>query len=212
MVVKWIVCRVPEPKRDAFAVAQSEWRLLQGTAGFLGQAGGWNVDEPTEACIVSLWTSMPHYEDFMARRHDEMLARTQQQQAYTRADVVLCERLLDIHGESGPFPAALPRAGLLRVADCQIHARRMSHFLKVQRDVWNPGMARVQGMLGGSFNWARSRDNQFVVITAWASSECHSRYMVDHFAELRHRSHAAQDIVQVTGRRVRLQPTWFAAP
>ncbi|WP_262984150.1 YdbC family protein [Priestia megaterium] len=40
--------------------------------GFIGQLGGWNVEDETDACILALWEDGTTYQEFMKHTHDSI--------------------------------------------------------------------------------------------------------------------------------------------
>ncbi|PLR85274.1 hypothetical protein CVD23_10015 [Bacillus sp. V33-4] len=55
LLVKWIRAEVPDDKREQFSEAQEQWAELRNLQGFLGQCGGWNQRNPSEACVIGFW-------------------------------------------------------------------------------------------------------------------------------------------------------------
>lgn len=82
MLLKWIICRVPEEWRAAFSTAQAGWGALRGVDGFGGQWGGWNAQSPEEACILALWRDEAAYQHFMDAVHDSIFVQTEQRRTY----------------------------------------------------------------------------------------------------------------------------------
>lgn len=84
---KWIRCQVEPHNKNSFSAAQARWSELAGLRGFLGQAGGWNVQQPTEACLVSFWKDADAYQDFMNNHHDPIFHRTGQAHSYNKITI-----------------------------------------------------------------------------------------------------------------------------
>ncbi|MFY4774384.1 YdbC family protein [Metabacillus sp. RGM 3146] len=91
MLIKWIQCKVSSGQKQLFSKAQEEWAALEKVKGFIGQAGGWSLTSPDEACIVSLWQSQESYEYFMKQEHDEIFLNSGQKSTYKRISVSLFE-------------------------------------------------------------------------------------------------------------------------
>lgn len=72
MLVKWILCQVPDSLRQDFDRAQRAWSALNQAPGFLGQLGGWARERTRQACILGLWTHPQAYERFMTELHDSL--------------------------------------------------------------------------------------------------------------------------------------------
>lgn len=84
---KWMHCQVEPHNKNTFAAAQARWSDLAGLPGFLGQMGGWNVHEPTEACIVSFWQDTDTYQHFMQNHHDAIFHKTGQAHSYRKITI-----------------------------------------------------------------------------------------------------------------------------
>lgn len=82
MLLKWIVCQVSEEQKESFSEAQASWKKLSDVPGFLGQWGGWNLKEPMEACILSLWSDQESYQTFMSQIHDRIFLNSNQEATY----------------------------------------------------------------------------------------------------------------------------------
>jgi hypothetical protein len=46
-----------------FSIAQERWGNLKDVDGFLGQIGGWDVNDPFEAGILSFWKDSNSFRD-----------------------------------------------------------------------------------------------------------------------------------------------------
>lgn len=107
MLIKWIRCQVEPENKERFRIAQARWRALHGLPGFLGQAGGWNEQNPLEACIVSFWESEELYRNFMKHDHDAILEKTEQIHTYSQISVLLYKGSLSMENDPLPFPERL---------------------------------------------------------------------------------------------------------
>lgn len=131
MFVKWISCAVPEPYSPGFASAQSGWTAITGTAGLVGQLGGW-AQSGTTALILAFWDDQPSYERFMAEEHDQVFQSTAQSATYTPIEIATGTSLLTMPG-AAPSPSEAIRASqVLRVADCTVHPGSDHHLRQVQ--------------------------------------------------------------------------------
>jgi hypothetical protein len=104
------------------------------------------------------------------------------------------------------FPADFAGASLVRLAHCHVRANRQAHFMRAQAEVWNPGMAEAPGMRSGVF--AQRGESDFLVLSLWQSAVDHERYLNERFPGLRQRSGAADDLDNITGDLVDLEPAW----
>jgi Domain of unknown function (DUF4937 len=87
MLMKWIKCQVIEENKRSFSKAQEGWGELRHCAGFMGQIGGWNRNEPYEAGILSVWQDLHCYESFMQHQHAEIFGKSDQGSPYTTISV-----------------------------------------------------------------------------------------------------------------------------
>lgn len=128
MLIKWIVCQVTPQQKEAFHRAQEQWGLLKEAEGFLGQWGGWNLDQPFEARILSLWQTPAHYEWFMNQLHDEILQQNRQNATYESIHVDHAENAISF-GDASAFARSNPDP-LLKVSDWEVPPRSLVPFLK----------------------------------------------------------------------------------
>ena len=208
MLLKLIVCHVPDANRARFSRGQNEWSALQGVEGFRGQVGGWNEKDPLEAVIVGLWRDEPAYARFMLEAHDLVFENNGQKGSYDASSVSLWDRLFDIPGSVTAMPPAIDGAGFARIAYCVVRRDRVEHFIEVQQRIWNPGMAGAGGMLAGAFSRSREDQRRFLVCTLWRSAVDHRAYVDDVFPYLPRRAEFERDCESLTGYVVPLLPTW----
>lgn len=207
-LVKWIVCQVPSALRTAFDEAQQRWAGLAAADGFLGQIGGWNQNEPTQACILAVWRDQSAYEQFMHRLHDEIVDQSNQQRTYTEIQVTMAQVMLPMPGAATDLDAALAAGTVLRVADCHVHRQQTDHFLSVQQQVWLPAMAASSGMLGGFFSRQTKEDDHYLVTTLWDTLTHHATYAANRVPTLRTEAATTDDLISLTGYVVALEPQW----
>jgi heme-degrading monooxygenase HmoA len=72
-------------------------------------------------------------------------------------------------------------------------------------------MQRSAGMLGGAFSVAADDADdarRFLVTTLWASEAAHAAYARDALPALREQANVADDLESITGRLIRVEPTW----
>ncbi|MEV6348692.1 DUF4937 domain-containing protein [Actinoplanes sp. NPDC051851] len=190
MLIKWVTCDVVD--RAAFGRGQLEWAALRGLPGFLGQCGGWGRQR---AHVFGFWADEGAYRAFMEGAHDH-LAKAQSG-TFGAIDVRLFDSVLDLGRGDGE---------LIRLAHCHVREGRQEHFVRAQREVWNPGMTASPGMTGGAFG--RHGDREFLVLSHWRSTADHRAYIRDRFMELRGRSGAATDLAEITGDLIDVVPEW----
>jgi heme-degrading monooxygenase HmoA len=209
--VKWIVCQVEESRRPAFDGAQRTWAVIATTAGFVAQVGGWTADG-TEACIVAFWADRGAYDRYVAYVHDAVTSASGQEQTYTGMEIVQASMLVRMRGAAASIAAAAGEAGFLRVADCRVPRERRGHFVNAQISVWEPGMAKTQGQLGGAFAVIDGADGEdddrYLVTTLWHDEAAHRAYVTDVQPGLREQARPDEDLRGISGRTVQLERGW----
>ncbi len=96
---------------------------------------------------------------------------------------------------------AIRTAQYLRIADCLVRPERRSHFIEMQKTVWQTGMAA--SMLAGAFWQDNSR---FLVTTLWASKAAHQEYIDTQFPLLQKLACPENDLS--AGVHLPLVPKW----
>jgi hypothetical protein len=208
MLLKWIVCDVADDDRAAFSRAQASWAALRTVEGFLGQAGGWNLAVPGQACIVGLWADVGAYERFMRDAHDRIVESSDQGRTYRAIRVLLVDVLVDIAGSGRALGTVLGDGGLLRVADCVLNPGRAAQFIEMQTSVWNPAMAAAGGMLAGAFGCVRRETDHYLVCTLWENAGVHQAYVDQALPVLQARAEIGLDLRRITGHIVTVEPSW----
>ncbi len=211
-LLKWIVCQVPPELRNAFDQAQQQWQRLAAAAGFLGQIGGWDQRDPTQACILALWRDRAAYDRFMAQLHDDIVAQSDQRRTYTAIHVSMAEVLFPMPGAAPELGGALAMGNVLRVADCQVHSAQIDHFVTVQQQVWLSAMDPSDGMLGGCVSRTSVEDTHYLVTTLWDTMANHERYVVNQVPTLRTQAAVNDELMTLTGYVVALAPQWSVLP
>ncbi|MFF2545189.1 DUF4937 domain-containing protein [Kitasatospora sp. NPDC058063] len=205
MIGKWIDCRVRPGAREAFAAGQRRWSVISDQPGLVGQTGG---REPgaDRALLLALWSDEPAYARFMRERHDRAAAHADQRSSCTGIEVATGPVVLTMPGAAPSLPAALARATVLRAADCRLRPGRADHFLDVQRELWAPGMAAADGMLGGTVT--RLSPGRHLVTTLWTTPAAHRDYTTHHLPALLARAGVPTDVRTLTGHLLPLEPSW----
>ncbi|WP_316528685.1 DUF4937 domain-containing protein [Kitasatospora brasiliensis] len=206
---KWIDCRVRPAAHEAFAAGQRRWSAISDQPGLVGQAGGW-ASGADRALLLALWADEPAYARFMRERHDQAAALADQRSSYTAIETATGPIVLTMPGAAPSLPAALTRATVLRAADCRLHPGRADHFLDVQREVWAPGMAAADGMLGGAVT--RLAADRYLVTTLWTTPAAHHAYTARHLPALLARAAVPTDVHTLTGGLLSLEPSWLVLP
>lgn len=210
MLLKWIDCRVPTGRKDAFSEAQRAWHRLAGVSGFVAQAGGWDINEPSRACVFGLWSDEPAYLNFMRDVHDEVFQPSGQRSTYEKCDTALFDVVSEMPAEGPGFIDALESARLLRVAACYLHHGREEHFVNAQRGVWEPGMAEAPGYLGGLFSKRpETQAPHYLVTTAWRNANTHAAYVKNLLPALKKAANVKMDVERLEGSQIELEPSWI---
>ncbi|MFS0553523.1 YdbC family protein [Brevibacillus sp. 179-C9.3 HS] len=153
MLIKWITCKVTESQKQSFSLAQEKWRPLEGIEGFLGQVGGWNQHQPLEACILTFWEGMDHYQSFMEKDHDPIFHQTGQSQSYEAISVQLFSTITDMDERN--ILDAIDSGQILRVANTK------------EID----GMTESDGMLVGVVGQSLKSSEQYVTVSLWKNEQ-----------------------------------------
>ncbi len=156
------------------------------------------------AHLFARWRNQRDHQRFLAGAHDRLAA--DQVGTYDAIEVRLWEHRLDI---GVGFPSDFSAGSVVRLAHCQVKAGRGEHFVRAQAEVWNPGMQAAPGMRGGVF--AARGQTEFLVLSLWKSMADHERYRADHFPDLRREARAADDLDDITGDLLELEPAWTVA-
>ncbi len=86
------------------------------------------------------------------------------------------------------------------------------HFVDMQEEVWNPGMQKSEGMLGGTFALSQKYSNDFLVLTGWESADDHQHYMGTNFPELLKTANPKNDVLNLTGGQFKVEEAWRVCP
>jgi heme-degrading monooxygenase HmoA len=208
MIIKWIVCKVPHGKKEEFSCAQEEWKALKGVNGFRGQIGGWDLKHNSDACVLGIWEDFESYKHFMDNIHDQIFHKNNQKRSYESISVTLFESLFDIPGVYNEIYESLSKGKILRVADTTIYDNREQDFIKVQKEIWNPGMNKASGMYSGVFSKGTRTLNRYLVTTLWEDERSHQKYVETILPLLRHKAEVEKDISFILGRLILLDDKW----
>ncbi|WP_459503167.1 YdbC family protein [Bacillus sp. C1] len=203
MLLKMIFCQVEKEKKGLFSEAQERWRGLQNLEGFHGQFGGWNEEE---ACVFSAWKDMNTYQQFMNKMHDPIFHNSNQKDTYVSCKTELYQTLFDII--ENPFTNAIPQSSFIRTAICDVKIGHEKPFLHVQETIWNKGMEKSQGMLGGVVGKSLTNSNRYVVLSFWENKMLHQRYVKEIFPRLYELANISEDVENINGKQVACLKEW----
>lgn len=210
MLLKWIVCEVSPESRQAFSQAQQQWQRIRYAEGLIAQIGGFDAAADNTACIAALWRDEACYQQFMATLHDAVSDDSDQAAHYQSSQTTRYRVVSRMPGQQPDLANALTQGKLLRVAECDVKTGHHPAFVRAQLDVWTPGMATQDGMLGGLF--ARQPDSgRFIVLTSWRDEEAHQHYADNQLPKLRQQAPPNVVLDGLLGRRIQLDPAWAIA-
>jgi heme-degrading monooxygenase HmoA len=208
MLLKWIVCSVPEKLQSTFSTAQEQWSELKHLPGFLGQIGGWDSSDHLQAGILSCWQDEAAYQHFMQHTHDSIVQQSQQKGTYTSLSITLFKEILPVPGSTPDFLSALVRGSILRVTDSQILPERASEFVHNQETIWNRGMAQAPGMQGGLLAQGIADPSRYLVASLWSDLQAHEMYRQSIFPSLREKANLQHTIQHIQGWVLQLEKSW----
>lgn len=208
MIIKRIICEVNEGQKELFYEDQKLWKSLCEAPGFLGQSGGWNKSQPLTACIYSFWESQKEYQHFMDEIHDQIVNSGQKN--YHSLKVTLFQEELSIPGLENSIVNIIKNSNFIRVALAQVKEDKAKHFVDMQKEVWNKGMCKSRGMLGGTF--ASRKENDFLVLSGWESEGDHQRYVDHHFTDLLKTAKPKHDVLKLLGEQCKVEEAWRVLP
>jgi hypothetical protein len=121
MLAKMMTCHVHDNQKDMFSYKQQHWASLAHVDGFIGQLGGWNIDQPTEAFVLGLWDNEETYQDFMKHTHDSIFYKSSQEDTYHHLDVEISKQPQPIGGRYNFFRSSAFESRYLMVTTCKLH-------------------------------------------------------------------------------------------
>ena len=208
MVVKWIVCDVKNNFKKEFSFAQEQWMETQNASGFIGQIGGWDVENKKTACIISFWENEKSLKLFMKNIHDKIFFAINQSEYYNSIHVEYFNSLFKIEPESSSLIAVLNNVKLLRIEICKIKQEKIEHFEMIQKNIRLPQMKKVKGMLGDYYSKSASDSLRYLVSTFWKSIGDHKSYREQELQEHKVNVDTKNDIDQLTEKQILLVDSW----
>ncbi|WP_096187529.1 YdbC family protein [Evansella halocellulosilytica] len=212
VIIKRITCDVKEDQKLEFYEYQKQWKPLSDVQGFLGQIGGWNKKDPLKACIYSFWQSETDYQHFMREIHDDMFVSSGQEETYHSINVNLFQEQLSLPGSENNIVPILRSSRYCRIALPEVREEKVKHFVDMQKNVWNFGMKKCNGMLGGTFACALNDRSNFLVFSGWKTKDDHQKYMEDHFPDLFKNASPHNDVLNLKGEQFEVEEAWVVLP
>ncbi|WP_377865743.1 DUF4937 domain-containing protein [Bacillus sp. R86525] len=204
MLLKTIFCKVEEEKREMFSDAQEKWCDLQHLDGFNGQFGGWSEEE---ACVFTLWADRNAYQSFMNGAHDTIYLNSNQEDTFLSCEIELFQTLYDINDK--PLKNVVTEGSFVRVAICDVKEEKEKQFLHKQETIWNKGMEKAKGMLGGVVGKSLKNENRYIVLTYWKDEKMHQNYVEEIFPELNRSANVHEDIEEIKGKQAVCKEEWL---
>jgi hypothetical protein len=195
MLIKWIHCITQDP--ISFAKAQAKWKSLQGCNGFLGQFGGFSVENQEDAYIIGIWKDSSSYERFMNVEHDRIFEGSKQAHTYSHLKTLLFEPGFQFNPRNANSSLKLHSGNVVRMAMCNLAAQRREHFDHVQKSIWVPGMSSASGFLDGWFGYLG--DELALVLSIWENEKDHEIYRNELFSPLFKEARPNEDCSSIKG-------------
>ncbi|MCP3029478.1 DUF4937 domain-containing protein [Halobacillus sp. A5] len=212
MLIKRICCSLKEGKKQTFSQQQKQWNTLCKMDGFLGQIGGFSINEPKTAWIYSFWNKEEDYRKFMAEIHDTIADHSGQANSYTTIEVALFQLKSKVVGSEKEIAHMIRRAAYIRTAFSKVKEQRIDQFIEKQQTVWNTGMQRSDGIIGGLFAQSNKLSNEYMVVTGWESEKHHQEYVDEHFPELLKQAKTGEDVLELSGDQFKVEESWRIYP
>ncbi len=208
MYIKWIVCEVKNNLKEEFSSAQEKWIETKNSEGFIGQVGGFDLNNKTDACIISFWENDDALNIFMNKFHNKIFFNNNQSDYYNSIKIDFFNPILTMEGEFQFLGDFLEKGKILRIADCFVKSNKTNHLEFAQNEVWVPCMKNSTGMLGGMFSKDVNNSPHYLVSTFWDSLENHESYVEKVLPRLQEKSQVKNDITKITGRKIKLIDSW----
>lgn len=170
MLLKWIRCTIPDDKRGAFSTAQEQWSTIADTDGFYAQVGGWNKDQPGQACIVGFWRDQAAYQHFMDAVHDQVMDKSNQGLTYTDCQVGLYDALFEIRQPNETYAQVLDRATLITVFRWLIEPQDIAEFEQFLHKHWRP-ILEESGSVLAAVVARQSEQSDYLVALIWREEQ-----------------------------------------
>jgi len=184
MFIKWITCSVNENDKENFSCAQGKWAEIQNSKGFIGQFGGWDLNQTHKACIISFWKDESALKLFMTNLHDKIFLKNKQAIFYESIAVEHLHSFFNKERVKKSFIESLDQGILLRIIECTVKKDRTEHFEDSLRKNWMSEMKDNTSMLAGTFSKGSKNSHRYLLSSFWDGSEIYQNYNEDKFPEL----------------------------
>jgi len=208
MYIKWIVCEVPNDKKEQFTIAQEKWKRTAESEGFIAQTGGWNLKNPNEACTIVFWENKESLLYFMEHLHDTIFIDNHQITTYSSITINYFNSLMNMEGESKNILETISNSKFIRIADCIVKNGKTNHFEEVQKSIWIPSMKKATGMLGGKFSINEQNKLNYLVHTFWDSKKQHQNYVQNQLPLNQKSADITSDLDSISGKFIEIEKKW----
>ncbi|TCS96423.1 DUF4937 domain-containing protein [Hazenella coriacea] len=211
MLIKWIVSTVSTQQKDTFHQCQRGWQEMNKAPGFIIQFGGWNLKNPEEACIVSMWENQDKYDQFMNIMHDQIYEKSGQSGTFEHLEVHLFEKWCNINGGrvEQVFVPCVQAGQTIRIADCLVKENHLEHYLMMQESVWNLGLGNAPGMVKGVFARSLTSLNRYLVLSCWRDQERYQIFAKRLLPELERWARSKEDLGSFQGKVFEIEQDWI---
>ncbi len=208
MYIKWIVCTVPDNKKEEFSKAQEKWSKTSESDGFIAQTGGWNLKNPNEACIIAFWKNKESLQNFMNHLHDSIFIDNQQITTYANIQIKYFDSFLNIDGIAKNISEATQKSKFIRIADCLVNKDKIHHFEEMQQSIWMPSMKKAKGMQRGKFSINEQNRYNYLVSTFWDTEKNHQNYIENQLPTNQKLTNISSDLQTIDGKFIAIEKKW----
>ncbi len=208
MVIKWIVCDIKNKFKKEFSLAQEQWIETQNAIGFIGQVGGWDLENKKTACIISFWENEKSLKLFMKNIHDKIFFNNNQSEYYTSISVDYFNSLLEMEVQFNSLIDTLNNVKMLKVEVWKVKQEKIKYFEMVQKNIWFPKMKKVKGMSGGYYSKAVNDSSRYLVSTFWDDIGDYKSYIERELTGHKVNANIKNEINQKTERQILLVDSW----
>ena len=212
MYIKWMVCQVDNEKRQVFSDAQEKWQETAKVTGFLGQTGGWDLKNSTQANIISFWDNKVYLDNFMKNVHDRVFDSNKQAKTYESIKTNYFNNKLKIKGNSESLSTVIKISKLLSIEDYTVKPEKSDHFEKVQKSILMLGMNESKGFLYGALSNSAENTPNYLISTFWDDLESYHNDMNNKLPDFQEKESLHQNIETVKVRQIALVDSWKIKP
>ncbi|MFC3884647.1 YdbC family protein [Bacillus songklensis] len=165
MLAKMMTCHVHDNQKDVFSYKQQHWAALAHVDGFIGQLGGWNVDQPTEAFVLGLWENEEMYQDFMKHTHDSIFYKSGQEATYHHLDVNISKQSQSMGGRYNFFRSSALESRYIMVTTCKLQENQPYVMKEIIQQLTHPAFRCL-------FHIAAPVNHETITIISLYSAAC----------------------------------------